>query len=322
MAEKAVDAMLAAIEIYNKPDFRYREESFAILAINAWELLVKAQILRLDGNRVASILVFEKRKNNDGSISRMRYRKMSRSGAPMSIGLFPAIDRLSNEYGESVPAPIRQNLELVCEVRDSAVHSMNSSFDLAKLMQEIGTACVRNFLAAARDWFALDLSVYNFFLMPLAFVAGGTSAKIVDTNREQRKLVAYLATEIQNAASSNTDDYTVSLELDLKFMRTKDSAAQKVVVTNDANATPVTLTEENIRDKYPYDYRALTARLAARYSNFSQSTSYHDVRRALEPDPAYCHERYPDQENRTGTVKRFYSPLIVQEFDKHYQRKS
>lgn len=45
LAEKSVDAMLAAIEIYNKPSFAYREESFAILAVNAWELLLKARLL-------------------------------------------------------------------------------------------------------------------------------------------------------------------------------------------------------------------------------------------------------------------------------------
>ena len=39
--------MIAAIEVYNKPDFKYRDESFAILAINAWELLIKARWLMI-----------------------------------------------------------------------------------------------------------------------------------------------------------------------------------------------------------------------------------------------------------------------------------
>lgn len=33
----------AVIEIYNKPDFQYREEAFAALATNAWEPLLKAK---------------------------------------------------------------------------------------------------------------------------------------------------------------------------------------------------------------------------------------------------------------------------------------
>ena len=32
-------ALISAIEIYNKPTFEYREETFTILALNAWELL-------------------------------------------------------------------------------------------------------------------------------------------------------------------------------------------------------------------------------------------------------------------------------------------
>ena len=35
LLEKSVHAALSAIEIYNKPDFKYREESFSILMVNA-----------------------------------------------------------------------------------------------------------------------------------------------------------------------------------------------------------------------------------------------------------------------------------------------
>ena len=47
--------MVAAIEIYNKPGFPYRNESFTILAINGWELLLKAKWLDLHGNKKRSL---------------------------------------------------------------------------------------------------------------------------------------------------------------------------------------------------------------------------------------------------------------------------
>jgi hypothetical protein len=34
--------MIASIELYNKPQFPYREEVFVILLVNAWELLLLA----------------------------------------------------------------------------------------------------------------------------------------------------------------------------------------------------------------------------------------------------------------------------------------
>jgi hypothetical protein len=45
LAQKSVQAAVAAIEIYNKPDFSYREEAFSLLMSNAWELLLKAKWL-------------------------------------------------------------------------------------------------------------------------------------------------------------------------------------------------------------------------------------------------------------------------------------
>ena len=43
LLEKSIQAAISAIEIYNKPDFKYREESFCILIVNTWELLLKAK---------------------------------------------------------------------------------------------------------------------------------------------------------------------------------------------------------------------------------------------------------------------------------------
>jgi Domain of unknown function (DUF3644) len=46
LVDNSLSAVLAAIEIYNKPNFSYREEAFTILIINAWELILKAKILK------------------------------------------------------------------------------------------------------------------------------------------------------------------------------------------------------------------------------------------------------------------------------------
>ena len=46
LLDKSINSMLSAIEIYNKPNFSYREETFALLAVNAWELILKAHLLK------------------------------------------------------------------------------------------------------------------------------------------------------------------------------------------------------------------------------------------------------------------------------------
>src|SRR5688572_22226725 len=47
----SVSAMLAAIEIYNKPRFPYRDEVVVVLLINAWELMLKALVSK-SGNSI------------------------------------------------------------------------------------------------------------------------------------------------------------------------------------------------------------------------------------------------------------------------------
>ena len=54
LLDKSISAMIAAIEVYNKPDFLYRGETFSILAINSWELLLKAKHLKDNHNKLTT----------------------------------------------------------------------------------------------------------------------------------------------------------------------------------------------------------------------------------------------------------------------------
>ena len=44
LLSNAKAAMMAAVEIYNKPMFKYRDECVVILMLNAWELILKATL--------------------------------------------------------------------------------------------------------------------------------------------------------------------------------------------------------------------------------------------------------------------------------------
>jgi hypothetical protein len=80
LLKKAEAALLSALELYNKPDFKYREESFSILMLNAWELLLKAKLLHDAANDLRSLHVYESRTNRSGRPSRKQYLRRNRSG--------------------------------------------------------------------------------------------------------------------------------------------------------------------------------------------------------------------------------------------------
>ena len=195
-------------------------------------------------------------------------------------------------------------------------------FDISKLVQELGTACLRNYLLLIRRWFAIDMSSYNFFLMPLAFVREELQIEVVNLNADERKLIDFLRSRTSTSAEVNKDGFNVALHLDIKFSRSKADSAHRVIVTNDPGATHVTLSEEDIREKYPWDFQILTTRMKKRYSDFAQNKMYHKLRKPLEKDERYCKKRYLDPAKTSGVGKCFYNPNIIGVFDKHYTKKS
>src|SRR5262245_1148234 len=85
--DKAEAALVAAVEVYNKPVFRYREETFALLAINAWELLLKARLLKDGSNDPKAIRVYQPRRTRAGKASKKLYLRRNRAGTPQTVSL-------------------------------------------------------------------------------------------------------------------------------------------------------------------------------------------------------------------------------------------
>ncbi|WP_206644491.1 DUF3644 domain-containing protein [Pseudoalteromonas sp. PS5] len=49
LVSRSLDAFTLALEVYNRPSMKNRVEAFAIMMVNAWELLLKAEILKAEG---------------------------------------------------------------------------------------------------------------------------------------------------------------------------------------------------------------------------------------------------------------------------------
>src|SRR5262245_21107703 len=93
LARKSLSAALAAIEVYNKPDFRYREEAFAILMANAWELLLKAKLVKDAGNKLSVLYIKEPKILPSSKKSKKLYLKRTRSGNPHTLDLLTIAQR-------------------------------------------------------------------------------------------------------------------------------------------------------------------------------------------------------------------------------------
>jgi hypothetical protein len=316
---KAEAALMAAIEIYNKPDFQYREETFAILTLNAWELLLKGKLLEERGNDLRCLYVYDTHQTKRGQQSKKLYLKKNRAGNVHTIGLGRVIVALENKTPARLPPAVKMNIDGLTEIRDNAIHYVNASPQLAKQVLEIGTASVRNFIELARAWFRLDLSTRNLFLMPIGFV-GGPQATALAVSPDEKNLVRYLAGLVRDAEADGDSGFHVSLSVNLSFTRSSKEVATVVAVTDDPAAPVVQLREEDIRAAYPWDYAELIRRVKKRYIDFKANRKYLDVLRPLKQDSRYVKSRFLDPGNPKSSKKDFYNPNILREFDRHYTR--
>lgn len=318
---KAEAALLASIELYNKPDFRYREEAFAVLALNAWELLLKAKLLAESNNRLQCLTFYQTRPLKSGTQSKRKYVKTNRAGNVQTIGMGQVIVDLEGK-GTKLPSAVRHNLDGLMEIRDNAIHFINVNPQLSKQVLELGTAAVKNFIELAKQWFQLDLSAYNFYLMPIGFVAAPGVAVGINAGEDEDRLIRYIATLVKDAPKDDGTDFHVSLEVNLSFKRSAADAAAVVAVTNDPNAAKVSISEEDIRKIYPWDYAELTRRLQKRYIDFSANAKYHGIRKTLAQNPQFVKTRLLDPDKPSGLRKDFFNPNVVAEFDKFYTKKA
>lgn len=308
LLNKAVTASVTAIEVYNKPDFKFREESFSILMVNAWELLLKARMLQLNDDTKESIYL----KNKGVVVS-------SNSGNPKTISITRAISLLQS-IGE-INAIIADNILLLILIRDECVHFINEDNEISVKVQTIGTASLKNFMTLAMQWFDFNFNQFNFYLMPVSFYHLTDMCSFSVDNNYREKMFQYL-NAVEHAHDNDEDDnFSISLKLETKLVKTTSAEAMQIRLTDDPNAPELQINEEDALKNFPHTYFALCEIFRKRYSDFKQNKEFNDTMRNLKTQgEKFCKQRKLDPNNPKSIYKTFYSSRIVEELDKHYSK--
>jgi hypothetical protein len=272
-----------------------------------------------NGERFEALIVT--RVSTDSAGQRVSVPKLNRSGNPMTHGVGYIAEQFVEGKAAGFSGDCAKNIELLCEIRDNAVHLRCDDAALAKEVLAIGTAAVRNFVTVSQAWFGVDFSKYNFFLMPIGFVQGFEEAQalpLAPLSDESARLLTCLA----ELAGTATDDspHFVTLRLDTKIVKGEGKEAIPVRWTTSENAPQIRVTEESMLLRYPYNNKSLVDAMRNRYSDFKQDKKFYRLKAPLHQDPTLSHERLLDPANKTSGRKRFYSAKCLAYFDKHYSR--
>gem|GEM_PF-440498 len=191
LLENAKAAMMAAIEIYNKPTFQYRDECVVILLLNAWELALKALLSK----HKKSIFYHKKRKQPYHTLSWQDALTNAKSFIPKEIS----------------PLPVQRNLELLGTYRDNAVHFYNTE-NFRVVLYSLAQTCIKNFRDVLELAFGIRLEdEINWQLLPLgirppidviSYISNDkepSGKKKTDAVRQFLSELAQANTEIKNA---------------------------------------------------------------------------------------------------------------------------
>jgi len=308
LVEKSVTACVSAIEIYNKPDFKFREESFSILMINAWELLLKAKILQENNDDSKSIQIIEK-----GVVVK------TTSGNAKTISISKAVGLLSGNG--LIKSVVADNIGLLIEIRDEAIHFVHNDPALSVRVQQIGAASLRNFMTLAATWFGYDFMRFNFYLMPISFFHQSDVESFSVDSAAKENLLKYLK-KVEKSYSDDVDpNFSISLILQTRLVKTSADDALEFRPTDDPSAPELQITEEDALKSYPYTYDKVCKILRSRYKNFKQNDEFYAIMRTIkERGEQFCKERRLDPKNPKSICKIFYHSRIIEEFDKYYEK--
>jgi hypothetical protein len=222
LIEKSKEALLLAIEIYNKPTVQYRLEAFAIFYTNAWELLMKAKIVE-DTKREKSIfsprrkkteiqsaiktLIKDKKGHIDADILSLlerieqnEKRKLETEQKDRSITFYEAISKTF----PSKTDPIRANILDIQDLRNSSAHFFVE--EIENIYSGLFQQGVLNYLRHLRLWFEDEIKITP-RMLSLVFEFQPKNITPVRIRSKYPKDIQTFIQERQSAVIQNIETY-------------------------------------------------------------------------------------------------------------------
>lgn len=326
LLEKSVSAIVSAIEVYNKPDFKYREETFSILAINSWELLLKAQLLKYYKSQNC-LYIYEYKLCKNGQKRKIKSVKKNRCQTPMTISIGECILKLAQISTVKIDPVWEENLNMLIQIRDSSIHFHNTNKRLSITVYELGMANLKNYVTLIKQWFDYDLSRYNFYLMPLSFFHDFESIESFSVSlkdKQIRDLLKYISEQEQSILLPQNSDFSVSMKVQTQLFTVKSPNSLPVASyssPNDPQAVTLNITEEEWKKKFPFDYSSLKEKLKVLYIDFKENQRFRDIMKDIKIMPKMVYHRPLNIMKPEGAKTTYYSTEVFKVFNQHYTKR-
>lgn len=233
LLNKAQEAFVLAIELFNRPTIRYRVEGCAFFLCNAWELMLKAYIIKRDGYSA----IFYPGKSQ---------RTLSLEDCLKKV--------MTNEHD-----PVRKNIESICELRNTSTHFVVPEYEItyAPLFQ----ADIVNFDNRMRTYHGIEVCDSipdNYLTLSVNRTdINGETIRAKYTQEVAERLLSTQASIDKETDAENSTKYAVLFQT--QFILSKKSG---IPVRIDKTAdTGINIVKQLVdpNDRYPYRRKEILA---------------------------------------------------------------
>lgn len=232
LVNKSVEAFVMGIEIYNKPTIHYRIEGFSFFIINAWELMLKAELL----NRNESIYFKD---DLDRTLS---------------------VNNVVNKIYTDKNTRIRINLEKIIDLRNISTHYITEDYEIkyAPLFQ----ACVLNFIKELKKFHDIDITDY----IPQNFLTLSASYSPLTNEQIKLKYSPEIAEKLIKQSNEvdvltkeyDSDKFAINIKQNLYITKKRDKADFEVKINNSSeNEVAIVKDYKDPSDTHKYSYKTV-----------------------------------------------------------------
>ena len=218
LLDKAKEAFVMAIEIYNKPTIRYRVEGFSFFICNAWELMLKARMIKTYGE---TSIYYKDNPNR-------------------TIALENCIQKIFTNEKD----PLRLNLEKIVELRNTSTHFITEEYEM--IYVPLFQACILNFNDKIFEFFDIDMTQ----IIPQNFLTLSVSLKSLNESEIYAKYPEIVSKKFLNLKDSvdeltNSENSKFAININVNHFLTKNrSKADAAFHIAKGGEDPVTIIKE------------------------------------------------------------------------------
>ncbi|WAW14418.1 DUF3644 domain-containing protein [Peptostreptococcus equinus] len=217
MIEKSIEAFILGLEVYNKPTIKYRIEGFSFFIVNAWELMLKAELL----NRNQSIYYKDDHER--------------------TLSVSNTIEKIYSDKNTR----IRLNLEKIIDLRNISTHYITEDYEIkyAPLFQ----ACVLNYVNEIKRFHNVDIENYisqNFLTVSANYEPLTNEQIRLKYTPEIAEKLIQKGNEIDVLSEEyNSDKFTINIKQNL-YITKKKSDSDFVVSISDGSDNKVSIVKQ------------------------------------------------------------------------------